>query len=450
MSSKKTFILLFIYIICNNSCSTSKQSATANLPVWAQNISSDPDYYTGVGYAPKQKSSTAHYEQATNNALNALASEISVQIVSNSVLVSVTDEQKVRDNLSSVVQARSSVTIDGYEKVDSYENKTGYWVYYRLSKQLHAQNELKKKQTAIEMASRKFELALIAENNRNIKQAFGLYAECINAIRQYINEPINASIQGKSHELISESYTRINGILNETKLTVQTPQNRYKMGQNTPQNQIFCTVTYKNKPAINFPIQILYSGEQIHSTHLSNEFGKVGVNISTNSENETETIEFNIDKNELLKQTHVDYTIRKWILAIPTKAKIITIGIDKPTICINTQDTKIKSAFERLFTNKNYPITQELKKADYYVNFKITPHKGGQNNGIYTVLLDGEITTKLNSGKTIYIKRINTIKGMHLNYQEAHEKAHNTLLKQVEVRLFPEIYDVIVKQKNVE
>ena len=49
-------------------------------PEWVVNRVSDANYYIGIGYAPKVKKSTAHYDLAAQNALNDLASENSVSI----------------------------------------------------------------------------------------------------------------------------------------------------------------------------------------------------------------------------------------------------------------------------------------------------------------------------------------------------------------------------------
>ncbi len=441
---KNTLYILFVYLVFNIGCSTQKQAVDPKLPTWAKNISSSADYYTGVGYAPKQKGSTAHYALANDNALNALASEISVQISANEVLVTISDEQTVRDNLSSIVQAHTSVSIEGYEKVDSYENKTGYWVYYRLSKQVHAQNELKKKQAASTIAGRKFELAINAEKQRNIKDAISLYAQSIDALKQYTSEATHVSIEQTMYDIIPESYKRITQILNEIRLITKNEDIYCKMGTKISKDKLNCNVNYQNKAIKNFPVSVLYSGQQTHKTQLSDENGNVATELQLNSEKEEEKLLFEIDKNEILKQVAIDYSIRNWILKIASENASITLHIEKPHLYIESSNGEIKSAFEALFINKNYPIAQHKSTADYIITLQTAPQKAGSTNGLHTVLINGKLSINLQNGKSIYVKQISPIKGVHLNYQEAYNNAYNNLLEQINTRYFKEVHRTIM------
>ena len=442
--SKLIHYIFTILLICCFACSTSKQAVDKKLPTWAKSIVSVPNYYTGVGYAPKLKSSDSHYINAEKNALSTLASEISVDISSNTVLVAADYADNAKDDISSVIQARTTKSIEGYEKVDSYENKTGYWVYYRLSKELHAQNELTKKNEATDLAIRKFQLALTAEANYDLKTAIALYSESLNAIIQYINSPINSIIDGKTYEIISESYSRINNILDNIDIEIANDELECNFGSLLSEDIINCTVSYQGHPVKNIPTVISYSDELSHNKLLTNEYGKAGTELHIKSDKNEEIITFSIDKNDFLKQTTIDYAIRKWILHTPTQSKSIKVKITKPNIYVNVlNNAKIKTALESQLANKLYPITQKIYDADYIVHLK-TSHKGNRNsNGIYTVLLDGELSVSINNSKTIYTKRISTIKGMHLNYQEALNNTYNILAQQIEKYLCREINNAI-------
>ena len=442
--SKYIHYIFATLLICCFACSTNKTAIDPNIPSWAKSIVSVPGYYTGVGYAPKQKSSASHYVNAEKNALNALASEISVDISSNTVLVTTDNAGNAKDDIKSIIQARTTKSIEGYEKVDSYESKTGYWVYYRLNKEFHAQNERTKKEKATNTTIRKFKLAYIAEENHDIKNAIILYSECLNTIIEYINSPINHTINGKSYEIISESYSRINNILDNINIEIANDELECNFGSSLSEDIISCTITYKEHSVKNLPITISYSGELSHKKTLTNEYGKASSELHIKSDKDEETITFSIDKNEFLKQTTIDYAIRKWILQTPTKNKVIKLKITKPNIYINAlNNAKIKTALESQLSNKLYPITQDLHDADYIVHLK-TSHKGTKNNnGIYTVLLDGELSVNKYNSKTIYTKRISTIKGMHLNYQEALNNTYNILAQQIEKQLYKEVNNAI-------
>ena len=68
-------------------------------PEWVVNRVSDANYYIGIGYAPKVKRSTAHYDLAAQNALNDLASEISVSISASTLMITIEDDKQLKDDL---------------------------------------------------------------------------------------------------------------------------------------------------------------------------------------------------------------------------------------------------------------------------------------------------------------------------------------------------------------
>ncbi|NCA80336.1 MAG: hypothetical protein EOM76_09185, partial [Sphingobacteriia bacterium] len=99
----RSFIFLLTYSILIGCVSTKPDP---NLPEWAKNRTSDPYYYIGIGYAPKDKHSNAYYEQASKAALTDLATEISVNVSGSTLLVSVATDKQTSDDLSSIIQAR--------------------------------------------------------------------------------------------------------------------------------------------------------------------------------------------------------------------------------------------------------------------------------------------------------------------------------------------------------
>ena len=151
-----------------------------NLPEWVKNT--DPYYYIGVGYAPKEKKSTAHYDYASKAALNDLATEISVNVDASTLLVTVDTDKQTKDNLSSIIQSRVRQDIEGYEKVASYENRQGYWIYYRLSKSQYAATQAQKRQLATNKAGDYYATAVRAERRKEIKAAIA-YAKTLDAVK---------------------------------------------------------------------------------------------------------------------------------------------------------------------------------------------------------------------------------------------------------------------------
>src|ERR1043165_33225 len=91
--------------------------------------------------------------EAKKNALYDLASEIKVDISSNSVLYTVQNNNNFNENFNSLIKLSNSDNIEGYTLVDSYENEKQYWVYYQLDKQEYLDQKARKKQLVVTKAS---------------------------------------------------------------------------------------------------------------------------------------------------------------------------------------------------------------------------------------------------------------------------------------------------------
>ena len=137
LKNKYSFIIYFIFFFVIFLFSQNYVQACrpkVQLPEWIHSHQSDANYFTGVGYAPIFKRDNSHIEKARKDALNELASEISVNIFSSNVLITLVKNDKIYDEFNSLINTRVRADIEGYELVDSYSDKKNYWVYYRLSK----------------------------------------------------------------------------------------------------------------------------------------------------------------------------------------------------------------------------------------------------------------------------------------------------------------------------
>ncbi len=442
--------ILHIVLLCTlvaHGCNSHKQAIDSKLPYWTKGIISTPGYYSGIGYSEKEKSSDSHYATAKKEALKDLASEISTNISSNTVLISISDDENTREELSSIIHESTSASIEGYEKVDYYENKNGYWVYYQLSKDVYAQNQLEKKQEAETVAIRKFKLAHSAETNRDLKLAIQSYSECLESIKMHSSEAIYTTIENSTYDIISESQTRVNYILNNIELDIPINEIICMQGSTVSNKQAHCIVSYQGAKIKNVPIKISYSGNLKSTTSLSNNDGIASANIDIESKKNEETITFSIDKNEILKQSSIDYAIRKWILNTPTQEKVIKITINKPKIFVSTETKLLKAKIESDFINKQFPVVDNKKDADYIIIINIAQSTNRNNNGIYTVQLEGDLSIQQAPDKNIYNKRISPVKGMHLNQYNASKNAQDFLIKQIDTHLFKDMQNTILKSK---
>ncbi len=447
----KSLIVLVVALLAG--CASTKPDP--NLPEWVKNRVSDPYYYIGVGYAPKEKNSTAHYDYASKAALNDLATEISVNVDASTLLVTVDTDKQTKDNLSSIIQSRVRQDIEGYEKVASYENRQGYWIYYRLSKSQYAATQAQKRQLATNKADDYYATAVEAERRKEIKAAIIAYAKALDAVKAYFNDNITIVSEGKSISLIPAAHTKIYDLLNSIDIAPLQNSIICNIGDGISEKDLGCKVTMHGEPIAQFPIAVNYSERAISTTSLhTDNKGEIAFSIPyIRSKKPNETVTFNIDKNAILLESAVDFTIRRWLSATPTKTAIVEIIIQKPNIYITSDErnfdvpvtqNNLKTAFHTFLVKDGYSVAQSPEDADCILNIKARTMQKSFGNGMYTAALNVQITLS-KKGKIIYNRNLGEIKGVQLTPKQAGLEAYKEAVRQVEVRLYRELQEALYK-----
>ena len=280
------------FIIVFAGCSTQKNASKNKMPEWITNQLSNKNYYQGVGYAQKVKKSTTHYDLAKEMALRNLAEEISVDITSSTIHISYEEDFLLKEDFSSVIEARVNSSIEGYELVDTYENRDEYWVFYRLNKQKYAELQAQKREQAVKLSLSHFLSAEKAQQNFDMRNAIIFYTKSIDALKAYFNEIVTTEINGQTVNLITEAYNRIYQILSNT---IIVPKNKIvvcKTGYKIDPEQLCCEVFFHKKPIKNFPIVTFFSENAQQQKLNSDANGMVEFSLIVKSKYTSETVDF--------------------------------------------------------------------------------------------------------------------------------------------------------------
>jgi hypothetical protein len=160
------------------------------VPAWVSNRPNNGFKYVGIGFSEKGRSPSYQME-AKKNALYDLASEIKVNISSNSVLYTVQNSNSFNENFNSLIKLSNSDNIEGYTLVDSYENDKQYWVYYQLDKEEYAKQKALKKQQTINKASNFIAASFYDEKNQDFSSALKKRIQAFGVLTPYLSEEIN-------------------------------------------------------------------------------------------------------------------------------------------------------------------------------------------------------------------------------------------------------------------
>lgn len=425
------------------------------VPAWVSSQLSDPDYYFGVGSAPLDKRNHTHIEEAKKDALNELASEISVQIFSSNVLVSVVRNDELKDEFNSLIRARVVADIEGYELVDTYQDRKNYWSLYRLSKQRYAQQQQRKRADAVENARFQYVQAVDAQVQSNYRQAVVAYTKAIDALKAYLNESHLVTIAGQEVNLVQQSFARIAAILSNLRVYAaeEEIEARYTAGIGADQLSFLLTDSLSN-PVPFFPVAGWYSERALSGLNrITDEYGIVAFEIpKVRSNKARETFTLTPDVQTMLVESSADFTVRKAILEMPVHRSTVPVKISKPSVRIEVKSGSsaggrntavVYNSLRSLYLNKSYPVLND--SSDLRLELRLFPRLQSKANNLYTISLEGNMRLFDTYGNLLFTQQIAPVRGVQLTEDRAEEEAFNVLVRQLETRYFREMEEALLK-----
>ncbi len=360
-------ILLFtIVMLTLASCNVKKELAQINSrqkPAWVDQRPTNTMYYIGIGYASKL-STTDFQRVAKKNALDDMMGEIKVTVSSNSILSQYQNNQNFSQQFFSDSRMVASETMEGFEVMDSWENKTDYWIYYRLNKTDFEAYKRKKIREAAEKALDYLNRASQLDAKTAYVQAFQLRTKAAASLQNYLNESIEVDYQNKQVFLLNEIMAQLQAQLFLIRFEANPSTLHAVVGKSLSQ-PIQASAFIQSKDSIKLPIP--YLPVKIVANKQ--------VNIQGSKQSETQqdgSMQFGISRlqsKDMMQVLVLKPDIEKLINgdSIHTSMRNLLLNLEGPTTNIRVQIEPIKIYMQseelNLNTAMDYPIlTPALKK----------------------------------------------------------------------------------------
>jgi len=425
-------------------------------PAWVNSLVSDSAYFMGVGSSRIDKKNKMHVENARKDALNELASGISVEIFSSNVLVTLVKNDKLTDEFNSLIRSRIMTDLEGYEVVDSWQDKKNYWVLYRLSKSDYHQLQKKRKQDATAIALSYYNQAVRAQSEGDLKAAIVLYARTIDAVKLYLHEPIVALTSEGETNIVVQAFARLRSQIQSLQLAGREKSLDILYSAIPDSEQLrYRLTTSSGKPVAGFPVLAHYSETAITDPiRLTDSDGKVQFKLpKIKSQKANEMLTITPDISRVVQESATNFTVRKAILDIPVQTLSIPVNIRRPSIYYEIEEritgrelseSLIGKLFNSLTRVAGFPVADK-GVADFIAYIEADTKILSRINGMYTTELQGDIVLTDRHDNILYSARFPLVKGMQLTPELASVDAYRTLLKQVESRWFREMIEAMTR-----
>ena len=446
-------LIAAIFLALLVACGSKKEVAQpvyAPKPDWASSKPIESFYYAGIGMA--YKSAGADFSAiAKNNALNDLASEISVNVSSSSLFYQVEQDENLRQEFQANTRLKSKENLEGYELVGSYENATEFWVYYRLDKSKFEALKKQRLENAIALSKQLFENAYQFKAGDQYAESVKFTVKAIAALEDYMAEPLQTEWHGKQVFLLVELYGFLQQTVSDIRLQPIYASINVKRGQAVGADKLsFSTTNPNGIPLVSIPIYFYYSGERITNNQLySNMYGIAAYTLPRiSSTNSKEYFQANVNMVSLVSEATDDAFIRKLLAKVSGPEARIEINVVKPIVYIQSTELNLgeamatqllANAFKQNFVDGGFEITTIKSQADYLLSIEAATRESNRQQQFYTAALDATFTFLSAEGALLYEKQTQGFMGMQLSNAQAGEDAYRKLAVEINKRYFREL-----------
>jgi hypothetical protein len=426
-------------------------------PGWVAQRPTNTDYYIGIGHSSKISNSGDFQQVAKKNAVNDMMGEIKVTVSSNSVLFQNQNNQNFSQQFFSDTRIVASETMEGYHVMDSWEDKTDYWIYYRLSKADFEAYKRKKMYEALEKSIDLLNRADKLDLRNEFVQKFQLKIKAAISLQNYLNESIETDYQGKRVFLLNEILSQLQNQLYLVQIRANEQEISVIMGkpldypiqaiaQLKTSDTSFSVVPYF--PLIIEGRNIQLKGNVSAETQAdgSAQFGISGIQC-------TEPIQvINIKTNlkKLMMGDSVNLSMEKLLLNLDgpianIRVKLAPIKIYMQSKELNLDKTMyytiLEPALKKKFMEKGCTFVKSPANADYIIELEAnTKDLGVMWGNMLRSTIDLNVVVKDAKTQTeIMHDAINGVQGYQTSKEKAGIEAYNAMSIEMMKKIFPAI-----------
>lgn len=416
-------------------------------PAWVQGKPISSLYYSGIGVARKIDG-TDFIATAKNNALNDLASEISVTVSSNSFFYQVENDANLRAEFQMNTKLKSKESLEGFELMDTYESATEYWVYYRLDKASHQQLKQNRLNNAVALSKQYFKKAIDFRQNGQIVESINFNIKAIDALKAYMADPVKTDWEGEEIFLLPYIYSHLQQTLSSIRLEPKLPMISAKRGETiSTELTAFSARDEKGLGIARLPVFIFYSGERMANNQLvTNNAGIANIALPRiTSNNAIEYLQVNVNMVAIVSEATDDVFLRKFLSKLTAPESRLEIHIERPRISVQSTEFNlgqplpsklIATAFTQRLIEDGFAVVNGNQTAEYTLYVSAQTREGAKQNQFYTALLDANFRLVDAQNNILYEQSIQGFVGMQLSTQAAGEDAYKKLAQDISRRYY--------------
>ncbi len=431
-------------------CSSKKQVTETPPPPppphWVAERPTNPAYYVGIGIAGKATAGPNYMQVAKKNALNDLASEITVNVSGNSILYTMENETGFKEDFQSTTKLSSSVDLEGFEQSGVYETADSYYVYYKLSKAKYKEIREKKINTAIALSKQSRAEGLQQAANGNYAQAMLSYYQALVSIEKFLNEPLKTAVDGKEQYYGSLLLSEMQQYANELNIKPVSKEVTFTQGNVIPDEQTtFIVTNNSNKPQSG--VRVSFSmGEEVllKEVAISDHTGKVNASVGSiksagrNILKAQLTTDYSKKKNKVITRLmdKIQWPSSAMVINVEAPRVYLTVDLSKGGKAVSNKE--ILNSFNSAAVSNGFMMADQRNKANLTADIVLDSKESGVFQDLYTVTFSGSIVFRNTTTQTeVFRESFDGLRGVDLNYDRAYTKGLDSFKKRLIFETIP-------------
>ena len=423
----------------------------AERPSWVRSRPVSTAYYIGIGLASKSRPD--HQETAKKNALNDLASEISVVVEGNSLLHTLDRSGRFDESFTGTIRTRTSEQLEGFELMGTWENDTEYWTYYRLSRAEHARIKAERKARSIDNAMDLLTRSRASLANGDLRTAFDQDLRALLAMREYWGENDVVEIGGRSVPLVNEVYEDLQRLTAGIQLSI-LPERCQLNYADRFRRELLISATHRTngngRDLGQLPLVISWPGSTGRVSELKSTDG------SGHARTTVQRVDLEATSREVLVLVDMDALVGKehdpalvgpivGSLTVPEKRAPIDVAMPRvlmrateTNLGVPVNDAGVALAFREELTRRGFRFVDRETDADLVIQLNSVTRKGGESSGFFTTFLDVAFTVRdRRSGEVLNEGGRQGVKGVQLDYERAGLDAYKRAVQDIRRETIP-------------
>jgi hypothetical protein len=437
-------LLLFGLVLMVFACKRKQEVAQAvpvtqanPKPTWVNGKPNSSLYFQGIGMAMKNASNADHLENAKKSALNDLASEIVVNVSSNSLLYTLEREYKFQSEFIETINTTTNLELEGFETAGTWEDDKQYWVYYRLNRNDYYAKKAAQKQQAIERAADYYTKGKDAWSNQQLKSALDLQMKGLMELKKYWAESNEYTFEGKTILLDKEIFLAMQEMA--ASLNIVARPESIKLNLKNDFSEVVNLKISDRKSGKNIDgVPVTYSYKTASGTKNETVLSASGGSINIAVGNPDRMLNYNelrakVDLEKMMDVKTLDREMLILLRNLATTEIKAPIQFERPIFFVESVEqnlnqgpklTYLKDQLSSELIKSGMTLSNDKNLADVIVKINGKTRAGEKSNGFSIAFLNLNLSfTDLSGKKVFFESTFNDIKGVGNTFEQAGIKA---------------------------